>query len=187
MKIDRHGQAEIISKSNYSKIRSAFTQEHHRLLWDIAYYTGERWGAIVQLQVSDVYDGFGRPRSTIIYRKNTRKDKATREVPVSDALRLRLASYAVPDRQWLFEGAIKNSPVTIRAIDGALRRAIDRAGLSGLGISTHSTRRTFITALDRAGISIKVIQSLTGHKSLANLARYIDVSDEQKTNAVAVL
>jgi integrase/recombinase XerD len=186
MKIDRHGQAEIISKGIYPKIREAFHEPHHQLLFDIAYYTGERWGAIVQLKLTDVYDDRGKPRASIIYRKSTRKDKKTREVPVSDALRGRLAAYDKPDSQWLFPGDTQ-SHITIRAIDGAFRRAIERAGLSGLGYSTHSTRRTFITTLDRAGISIKVIQGLTGHASLACLSRYIEVSEEQKIKAIAAI
>ncbi len=158
MKIDRHGQAEIIDRSTYSKIRAAFLEESHQLLWDLAFYTGERWGAIVQLQVSDVYDANGKPRASIVYRAHTRKDKTTREVPVNDALRLRLASYTPESDLWLFPGKIAGNHITIRAIDAAFRRALDRAGLSGLGISTHSTRRTFITALDRAGI-LAIIRS----------------------------
>jgi integrase/recombinase XerD len=187
MKIDRHGQAAIIDKSAYSKIRAAFLEKSHQLLWDIAFYTGERWGAIVQLQVSDVFDELGRPRDTIVYRASTRKDNQTREVLVSDALKLRLASYSVNKGLWLFKGKIEGAHVTYRACHGALKRALDRAGLSGLGISTHSTRRSFITALDRAGISVRVIQQLVGHSSIANTQRYIDVQPEQLKNALNLI
>jgi integrase/recombinase XerD len=187
MKNDRHGQAEIITPATYSKIRSNFNEAHHQLLLDLAFYTGERWGAIVQLRVTDVYDRQGNPRTTIVYRASTRKDNATREVPVSKALRLRLATYHLPDSPWLFPGDIEGEHYTIRAADAALRRALDRAGLSGSGISTHSTRRAFITALDRAGKSIAVIQSLTGHKSIACLRRYIEVSDQQKIEAIEAI
>jgi integrase/recombinase XerD len=187
MKVDRHGQSEIIDKGTYSKIRAAFLEESHRLLFDIAYYTGERWGAIVQLQVSDVFDERGKPRAAIVYRKSTRKDNQTREVPVSDELRRRLVGYSIPAGVWLFPGGIEGRNITIRAIDEAFRRALDRAGLSGLGYSTHSTRRGFITALDRAGISIRTIQKLTGHASIASVQRYIEVSDEQLINAVAAI
>jgi integrase/recombinase XerD len=68
-----------------------------------------------------------------------------------------------------------------------LRRAIDRVGLSGLGYSTHSTRRGFITALHRKGFDVRVIQEITGHRSLTVLSKYIDVSDEQKRSALATL
>lgn len=187
MKIDRHGQAEIMSREIYSKIRSNFIEPHHQLFFDIAFYTGERWGAICQLQVTDAYTERGKPRNSIIYRKATRKDNTTRELPIGEALRLRLGQYDLPNSAWLFPGDKPRSHITVRAMDAAYRRALDRAGLSGLGYSTHSTRRTFITALDRAGISLSVIQSLTGHKSLACLRRYIEVSDEQKIKAIEAI
>ncbi len=185
MKVDRHGQATPITKETYPKIRAAFYEAHHRLFFDIAYYTGERWGAICQLKVLDVYTEQGKARSAIVYRASTRKDGTTREVPVSENLALRLANYSIPDSEWLFPSpsdALKNS--CIRGYDAALRRAIDRAGLSGLGFAPHSTRRGLITALNNNGVSMKVIQSITGHKSIASLARYIDVSDEQRANAL---
>jgi len=59
-KISRHGQAEIISHSEYLKIRRELVG-WHQLFWDVAYYTGERWGAIVAWRVEDLYaDGCPR-------------------------------------------------------------------------------------------------------------------------------
>jgi integrase/recombinase XerD len=75
----------------------------------------------------------------------------------------------------------------LRALDAELRKAIDRAGLAGLGYSTHSTRRGFITSLHRNGVNIRVIQDITGHKNLNVLSGYIDVTDEQKRAALATL
>jgi integrase/recombinase XerD len=146
------------------------------MFWDIAYYTGERWGAD------------GKARSSITFKKSTRKDKVTREVPVSAALALRLKHYDLPASEWLFPSPLDASKhISFRALDAQLRKAIDRAGLSGLGYSTHSTRRGFITALHERGISIRVIQSITGHKNLNVLSGYIDVTDEQKRAALATL
>jgi integrase/recombinase XerD len=54
-KNNRSGQASILNETDYQKIRKAIPTEY-RLLFDIARYTGERWGAIVQLRFGDVYD-----------------------------------------------------------------------------------------------------------------------------------
>jgi len=186
MKIDRHGQAEPIYLNEYRKIREGFNEAHHKLCWDIAYYTGERWGAIVQLAVNDVYIE-GVPRTHINFKKNTRKDKQTRQVPISASLALRLKAYALPNSVWLFPSPYGDNHLGIRTFDDALRRAIDRVGLSGLGYSTHSTRRGFITTLHRKGFDVRVIQEITGHRSLTVLSKYIDVSDEQKRSALASL
>jgi integrase/recombinase XerD len=187
MKIDRHGQAEPIYLNGYRKIREGFNEAHHKLFFDLAYYTGERWGAIVQLAVTDVYNKDGIPRTHINFKKNTRKDKQTRQVPISDSLALRLKAYPLPASLWLFPSRYSDNHLGIRTFDAALRRAIDRAGLSGLGYSTHSTRRGFITTLHRNGFDVRVIQEITGHRSLTVLSKYIDVSEEQKRSALASL
>jgi integrase/recombinase XerD len=188
MKIDRHGQATPITRQNYAKIRESFYEEHHKIFLDIAFYTGERWGAICQLKVLDVFDERGKVRSTLIYRADTRKDGITREVPINENLALRLRSFDLPDSHWLFPSPndnLKNQ--CVRGFDSALRRAIDRAGLSGMGFSPHSTRRGLITQLNNNGVSMKVIQSITGHRSISSLAKYIEVSEEQRANALAAI
>jgi integrase/recombinase XerD len=188
MKIDRHGKAEPLTKEIYPRLRNAFIEPHHQLMFDIAYHTGERWGAIVQLKTNDVYDDRGKPRKTIVYRKATTKQQQTREVPVHPNLALRLNAYQCPTSEWLFPSHdSRTGHISIRAADAAFRRALDRAGLSDLGYSLHSTRRGLITALNAAGKSIKVIQAITGHASLAALSAYIEVSDEQKVNAIAAI
>lgn len=188
MKIDRHGQAEPIYFNEYRKVRAQLSREYYQLFWDVAFYTGERWGAIVQLGVSDVFERSGKPRDSITFKKKTRKDKTTRQVPVSDSLCLRLKTCTLPDSVWLFPSPLDPTlHIAMRTLDAELRKALDLAGLSGLGYSTHSTRRGFITSLHRSGIDIRVIQEITGHKNLAVLSRYIDVTDEQKRAALATL
>lgn len=60
-----------------------------------------------------------------------------------------------------------------------------RAGLAGC--SSHSGRRSFITNLATKGISVRVLASLAGHKSIANTQKYIDVNDEMKRQAVELI
>ena len=72
-----------------------------------------------------------------------------------------------------------------QAIDKAFRIAVKKAGLEHRGLSIYSGRRGFITHLNEQDRNIKTIQSLTGHKSLSSLVQYIDVSDEQRRNAIA--
>jgi len=47
-KVSRHGQAAILSDADYSRIRKHLKHKQHRLVWDIARFTGERWGAILK-------------------------------------------------------------------------------------------------------------------------------------------
>lgn len=189
MKVDRHGKAEPLKFEEYKKLREGFRSEAHKLILDIGYYTGERWGAILRLRVEDVYqDPIARvPHKDITFRKETRKDKETRQCPISRLLKLRLASYCPPAAGFLFPSPeIEAQHLSDRAADAALRRAMVRAGLHGLGFSTHSTRRGLINRMHEAGTSLKVIQSVTGHKSLSVLSGYIDVTDQMRRCAIEV-
>jgi integrase/recombinase XerD len=189
MKLDRHGKASPLKFEEYRKLRGGFISETHKLILDIAYYTGERWGAILRLQVEDVYSNpiVRTTHPDITFRKNTRKDNQTRQCPIATALNLRLKTYHPPLPGYLFPSpSMAGQHLCDRAADAAFRRAVERAGLDGLGYSTHSTRRGLINRLHDAGTSLKVIQSITGHNSLAVLSGYIDVSDAQRRNAIEV-
>ena len=63
-------------------------------------------------------------------------------------------------------------------------------GLGFTGCSSHSGRRTAITNWARkitaAGGSLRDVQSLAGHASLADTQRYIDQSPEAKRRVVAM-
>jgi integrase/recombinase XerD len=50
--------------------------------------------------------------------------------------------------------------------------------------SSHGGRRFFITHLSELGVSVRVIQELARHSSLAITQRYIDVSPVKMKNAV---
>lgn len=193
MKNSRHGQAAILQISDYQKIRKILKSKRYRLLVDIAWYTGERWGAVCQLRVSDVFDEGGKVRSYITFRASTRKaspdgKRQTRTVPVHPQLEELLAAYTPGIGEWLFESRINpNEPITLRAADLMFRGAVEKAGLAHKGISTHSTRRTFITRLWQSGVDLHTIQLLTGHSDTKSLVRYIEADPERIKKAICVL
>ncbi|WP_431193465.1 tyrosine-type recombinase/integrase [Trichocoleus desertorum] len=54
-------------------------------------------------------------------------------------------------------------------------------------VSTHSFRRTALTQMSSAGIPLRVIQKISGHRSLQALQRYLEVSELQLEGAIASL
>ncbi|UJB73276.1 tyrosine-type recombinase/integrase (plasmid) [Acaryochloris sp. 'Moss Beach'] len=44
---------------------------------------------------------------------------------------------------------------------------------------THSFRRTALTQMHNAGVPTKHIQRISGHRTLAALSGYLEVTDEQ--------
>ena len=71
--------------------------------------------------------------------------------------------------------------MTRQAVDAALRNACSE--LDVIGASTHSLRRSALTAASDKGVPLRVLQSISGHSSLEMLQRYLDVKDEAKRAA----
>lgn len=195
-KNNREGQATVLTDSEYLTIRNHFVNPKHKLIIDIAWWTGERMNAVCQLPVNAVFDVKGQPLTHVTFHARTRKasptgQRKTRQVPVHKNLRALLREYwqlHKPDiSSCLFPGSSDDVPIQFQSLDDALRRAINKAGMQSRGISTHSFRRSFITKLARKGIAIAKIQKLTGHVDLKVLSRYIEVSDDELIEAIAVL
>ncbi|MCC5626464.1 site-specific integrase [Nostoc sp. CHAB 5715] len=193
MKNNRNGQAAILSNMEYSKIRNQIKSQKYKLLLDLAWYTGERWGALVKLQVEDVYNPDSSPREYINFRARSRKatpdgKRKTRQVPVHPILAESLLSYKIDtDLPWLFPNRAGDKPITSRWADAILRKAVDRAGLVVKGISTHSTRRTFITKLHRNGTDLYTIKQITGHQDFKSLERYVEIDSDRVKGAINAL
>ena len=148
MKNNRNGQASVFTLAEYSKIRKNIRAQKYKLLLDLAWFTGERWGALVQMKKSDVYDADGNPRKSITFWVRTRKAcggkqevKKTREVPVHPTLHEALSAYTPdPDSEWLFPGKRNytqgetSKHITLRYADLVFREAVERAGLGGVDL-----------------------------------------------------
>ena len=202
MKNNRNGQASVFTVAEYSKIRSKILSQKYKLLLDLAWFTGERWGALIQMKITDLYDTEGNPLKVITFRARTRKavggkkkTQKTRQVPVHPTLHEVLKAYTPVDlsSEWLFpskrdytEGEIIKH-ISLRYADMVFREAVRKAGLERRGFSTHSTRRSFTTHLARNGVSLRIIQKLLGYADLKMLSVYIDVNDSELEGAIATL
>lgn len=193
MKINRQGQACTLSDSDYSKIRKQIKSKKYKLLLDLAWYTGERWGALVQLRVEDCYNPNGSPRDYINFPARIRKaspdgKRQTRQVFVHTVLRESLSNYkSESSSPWLFADRTGDKPITLRWADMILRAAVEKAGLAAKGVSTHSTRRSFITKLHRNGTDLYTIKKITGHKDFKALERYVEIDSDRVKGAIAAL
>lgn len=188
MKICGIGQATPLNQVTFQQISNHLVLDSHRLFLAVAWYTGERPEAILSMDVNHVYEDIEhrKPRDTVLYPLFNRKDKRTREVPTKLELKLIFEAYQPPKSGFLFPSFYRaDKHLSRQSVDKAFRRALKKAGLHNKGFSLYSARRGFITRLNDQGLDIKVIQRLTGHRSLNSLIRYIDVTDDQLRNAIA--
>jgi integrase/recombinase XerD len=187
MKIDRHGQAKILSQQEIQLLFSQGLQnERSRALFGICLYCCCRINEACTLNVNDVYDRKGKVRPELLIRKGNTKGKlATRSIPVIEDLRGLLIAYQHPESGYLFPGRWGRGHINSDSAARILREAFSRVGIEGG--STHSFRRTGLTQLSNAGIPLRVIQELSGHRDLGELQKYLEVKPEQVRGAVAAL
>ncbi len=190
MKIDRHGQAKILTQEEIHLLFSeGFVKIRDRVLFAVCLYTACRIGEAVSLRTKDIYDRRGRVRSELNIRKEHTKGKLdTRTIPIVDDLKRYFEIYQRPKGEFLFPARHNNHSTKHLQTDSAgviLREACDRINLEG--VSTHSFRRTALTQMSNAGIPLRVIQEISGHRTLDELYKYLEVKPEQVRGAVASL
>ncbi len=72
-----------------------------------------------------------------------------------------------------------------RSVQNIVSAALDRAGLGGMGLSTHKLRHTAATMMYQYGeVDLRVLQEILGHANLNTTQIYTHVSDRQKESAM---
>jgi len=186
MKIDRHGQAKILSAEELERLFEVGLQTRRdRTIFSICLFAACRISEACSLLTKDVYVRKGIVLPEIIFRKGNTKGKlATRAIPVIEELRSILLEYHPGNSRFLFPG-LKGSHVHPDSASRVFRKACKRVGI--VGASTQSCRRTALTQMSDAGVPLRVIQEISGHRNLEQLQRYLEVHPDQVRGAVSVL
>jgi len=188
MKINRHGRAKVLTQSEIQLIFShGLDNDRDRTLFGVCLYTACRINEACTLNTEDVYDKKMRVRDEIIFRRHNTKGKlAARAVPVIEELLLLLVKYKPDSRDgFLFPGRHGRGHINSESASRILRETCESVGLEG--VSTHSFRRTALTQMSNAGIPLRIIQEVSGHRNLEELQKYLEVRPEQVRGAVAAL
>lgn len=178
MKVQGNGQAKVLTSGELALLfEKGFLSPRDRVLFGICLFTGCRISEALGLRREDV------GAATITFRRGMTKGKlSTREIGITQGLSELLTGYR-SESVWLFPG-VKGHLSRFMA-DHLLRVACERVDLQG--VSTHSFRRTALTQMHNAGVPLRHIQEISGHRNLGTLQRYLEVSTEQKIQAVTVI
>ena len=187
VKIDRHGQASVLTSDEIELLfNDGLQTDRDRTLFGVCLFSACRIAEACSLMSKDVYGTNGRVRPELIIRKaNTKGKLGTRTIPVIEDLRSLLAAWQPnAGATYLFPGRHSNHHwrhIHPEAASHILAEACSRVGMEGF--STHSFRRTALTQMSNAGIPLRVIQKISGHRSLAVLQEYLEVGDAQVRGA----
>ena len=187
MKSNRHGQARVLSTEQLDLLIAHLAGEHHRVVAEICRRTGCRVGEATQVTWGMVSE------SAITFHRGITKGKlASRSVPTVPVLwnvlvtwrRTWVAHQGREPRgdEYVVPGRFAGSCLSTRTFMDALERAASETGLEG--VSSHSFRRSALTSAHSAGVPLRVLMTLSGHKSLSALQRYLEVSPQQRVEGV---
>lgn len=187
-------QAKVLTDQEVKRVLAVITQRRHadrnRMAFMLSYLAGMRACEIASLTIGAVVDTSGKPRSEIYLTQTMTKGKKGRTVVVSDRLQKETARYVATidtrgSNQPLLPSQKQGKPFSANTLVQLFRGIYADAGIDGA--SSHSGRRSFITALAARGVGARVLQHLAGHSSLATTQRYIDVNDVMLKQAVNLM
>jgi len=186
-------QAKVVTQAELDQVLRYVSTKRYakrdRCLLLTSFWSGMRVGEISQLKMRDVVNEDGTIKSEIRLSAQQTKGNTARVVFIPNKLKTEIADY-------LTSRVLRNPEIPLFHTDDRLGFTPNslcqwffwtfrRAGI--FGASSHSGRKTFFTSLANRGISIHILASLAGHKSIAVTHRYLIANDDMKRNAVELI
>ena len=190
MKVNRYGRAEVLTPEQIHLLfTEGFTKPRDRALFGVCLYAATRINEACTLLTKDVIGIKGIRKKLVLRSYNTKGKRDTREIDIHPQLRAFLEEYQQdgfhPKKSYLFPGRHGLGHIHKGSADAILRKVCLQLELEG--VSTHSFRRTALTQMSDAGVPLRHIQAISGHRSLTSLERYLGVTEKQKFNAISAL
>jgi integrase/recombinase XerD len=161
----------LMSVAELQRLFTSAATPRHRALLMTPYAAGLRVGEVVRLRLTDIES------DRMLIRVNQGKGRKDRYTLLSARLLAELRPYWKLYRPaaWLFPGHAATQPLPIATAQKLYDRAKRAAGIThGKGI--HTLRHCFATHLLEAGVDLRTIQLLLGHRSIDTTTRYLHIS-----------
>jgi site-specific recombinase XerD len=164
----------VLSQAEIAQFFAAAGRLKYRALFMAVYGCGLRVSEVVALRAEDI------DSKRMVLRVCQGKGKKDRYVMLSLRLLEVLREYykAFRPTASLFFGYDKERPLDRGSVLRACRLIARRAGLTKR-VTVHTLRHSFATHLLEAGVDLRTIQVLLGHRSLRTTALYTFVSTER--------
>lgn len=163
----------VMSKEEVARIFECTANIKHKTALMIAYSCGLRVSEVANLKVLDI----DYSRNMVIVRQG--KGRKDRIAPLSHTLIKQLDKFKAAYRpfEYVFENPERNGPITDRTLQTVFNNACRWAGIEK-NLSFHSLRHSFATHLLEAGVDLRYIQELLGHKNSKTTEIYTHVSNK---------
>ena len=181
---------------NYSQLNVLFKQmeylrhsERDRLVIALTFYTGMRIGEITKLIWSDLIDSNLLPHTQINFKRDQVKSRKPQRVLLSKKCRSEITRYLkyylTKHEKVNFARPViltqRNTAFTPNSLCIHINAVYKKVNQPHL--TTHSGRKSFITALANKAVNAKVIMTLARHEHLSSTQKYVEINDEQLEQA----
>jgi integrase/recombinase XerD len=182
-----HHLPAVLSVEEVKRLLASATPLHNQVYFTTVYSLGLRLHEALFLQVSDI-DG---PRLQVhVHRGKGAKD---RYVPLPEETLALLRTYWKTHRHpaWLLPATGRNhtqsptaaSPMSRSSVQGAFRKAKQRAGITKMGVAIHTLRHSYAPHLLEAGVNPRLIQRYLGHTPLETTMIYLHLTHKGQEEA----
>jgi site-specific recombinase XerD len=161
----------LLSPAEVAALLQAPRRLKSRAILTTLYAAGLRVSEVCHLQVTDV------DSARMVLRIQQGKGQQDRYVMLAPPLLSLLREYwqQYKPRPWLFPGHDPARPLSRKTVYVLCRQAGVRAQL-GKAVHPHTLRHAFASHLLDAGVDLRRLQLLLGHRSLRTTTRYLHVS-----------
>jgi integrase/recombinase XerD len=187
--------AKSLTPAELDKVLSHIAQhpnaDRNRLMLMIGVMAGLRVGEIAGLTLGDIIDADGKVRSEIYLASDRVKHGNARTIFLNTRIQQELTKF-------IASKTLRDEHLPLFSTHRGVRCSFSpntlaqhfywlfkNAGVKGA--SSHSCRKTFLTSLASQGVSVFVLASLAGHKSITTTQRYITTNDDVKRKAVELV
>jgi integrase/recombinase XerD len=177
----------VLSVEEVRRLLAAATPFHNPVSFTTVYSLGLRLQEALFLQVADID---GQRLQVHVHRGKGAKD---RYVPLpADTLALLRTSWNTPRHPTgLFPATGRDhphsptaaSPMRRSSVQGAFRKAKQRAGLTKTGVAIHPLRHAYAPHLLEAGVNPRLIQRSLGHTQLETTMIYLHLTHKGQEEA----
>lgn len=164
---------EILSQTELNHLFAQAENLKQRVLLMTAYAAGLRSSEVVHLKLTDI------DSQRMLIRINQGKGNKDRYVPLSEKLLEELRRYwkIYHPSDWLFPSGKKmGQPLSVQRLRGIYAELKQQAGIRKSG-GFHTLRHCFATHLLEAGVDVRTLQMVMGHRSLQSTTRYVHLTN----------
>ena len=178
------------AKRLFAFIGSQRNAIRNKAMLALSYYCGLRAKEIASLKIGDVMKANGTIKDVADLKAEQTKGNRGREFYINSHAKQHIAalikSMPVVDADFpLLQVMGKRKAFSANGIAIAIRNIYSSAGFTGC--SSHTGRRSAISALANKGVGIRIIQKFSGHRQLQSVQHYLDANEEMVKNAVELV